>query len=65
MPDMPDDATPCPAAAATSGPLNGLRVLDFSTLLAAPQIAAILGDFGADVIKWEPPGGDPLRRIGA
>lgn len=51
--------------ASTPGALAGLRVLDLSTLLAAPQIAAILGDFGADVVKWEPPGGDPLRRIGA
>jgi crotonobetainyl-CoA:carnitine CoA-transferase CaiB-like acyl-CoA transferase len=45
--------------------LAGLRVLDISTFLAAPQIAAMLGDFGADVIKLEPPGGEALRRIGA
>ena len=45
--------------------LSGLRVVDLSTLLAAPQVAAILGDFGADVVKVEPPGGDPLRRLGA
>ena len=44
--------------------LAGLRVLDLTTLLAAPQIAAMLGDFGADVVKLEPPGGDPLRQIG-
>jgi crotonobetainyl-CoA:carnitine CoA-transferase CaiB-like acyl-CoA transferase len=48
-----------------AGALSGLRVLDISTLFAAPQIAAILGDFGADVVRVEPPGGDPLRRIGA
>ncbi|MDI2126087.1 CaiB/BaiF CoA transferase family protein [Yinghuangia seranimata] len=52
-------------ADAQAGPLAGLRVLDLSTLLAAPQIAALLGDFGAAVVKWEPPGGDPLRAIGA
>lgn len=44
--------------------LAGLRVLDLTSLLAAPQIAAMLGDFGADVVKVEPPGGDPLRQIG-
>jgi crotonobetainyl-CoA:carnitine CoA-transferase CaiB-like acyl-CoA transferase len=47
------------------GALEGLRVLDISNLFAAPQVAAILGDFGADVVKLEPPEGDPLRRIGA
>jgi crotonobetainyl-CoA:carnitine CoA-transferase CaiB-like acyl-CoA transferase len=45
--------------------LAGLRVLDISTFLAAPQISAMLGDFGADVIKVEPPSGEALRRIGA
>jgi crotonobetainyl-CoA:carnitine CoA-transferase CaiB-like acyl-CoA transferase len=45
--------------------LAGLRVLDISTFLAAPQIAAMLGDFGADVIKIEPPKGEALRFIGA
>jgi crotonobetainyl-CoA:carnitine CoA-transferase CaiB-like acyl-CoA transferase len=45
--------------------LQGLRVVDLSTLLAAPQVSALLGDFGADVVKIEPPEGDPLRRLGA
>jgi len=48
-----------------SGALAGLRVLDISSFLAAPQVAAFLGDFGADVIKVEPPTGEALRRIGA
>jgi crotonobetainyl-CoA:carnitine CoA-transferase CaiB-like acyl-CoA transferase len=47
------------------GALHGLRVLDISTLFAAPLIAAMLGDFGADVVKVEPPQGDPLRAMGA
>jgi crotonobetainyl-CoA:carnitine CoA-transferase CaiB-like acyl-CoA transferase len=45
--------------------LTGLRVLDISTFLAAPQISAMLGDFGADVVKIEPPKGEALRSIGA
>lgn len=45
-----------------SGPLTGLRVLDISTVYAAPFAAALLGDFGAEVLKVEMPGsGDPLR----
>src|SRR5262245_28638963 len=47
------------------GALDGLRVLDISTLFAAPQIAAVLGDLGADVVKVEPRQGDPLRAMGA
>jgi crotonobetainyl-CoA:carnitine CoA-transferase CaiB-like acyl-CoA transferase len=45
--------------------LDGLRVLDVSNLLAAPVVSAILADFGADVVKVEPPAGDPLRTMGA
>jgi crotonobetainyl-CoA:carnitine CoA-transferase CaiB-like acyl-CoA transferase len=45
--------------------LSGLTVLDISTLFSAPQISAVLADLGADVIKVEMPGGDPLRAIGA
>jgi len=46
-------------------PLEGVRVLDVATMLAAPFCAALLGDFGAEVIKVEMPGsGDPFRRFG-
>jgi len=45
-------------------PLAGLRVLELATLYAAPQVGAMLGDLGADVVKIEPPGGDPMRSMG-
>lgn len=45
--------------------LRGLRVVDLSTLLAGPQVSAVLADFGADVVKVEPPEGDPLLHLGA
>lgn len=46
-------------------PMAGVRVLDIATFIAAPMAAAILGEFGADVIKIEQPGGgDPWRRYG-
>lgn len=47
-----------------AGALDGLRVLDLSTLFSAPQISALLGDFGADVVKVEPREGDLQRRLG-
>jgi len=46
-----------------SAPLAGVRVLELGSLIAGPFCAKTLGDFGAEVIKVEPPGeGDPLRR---
>lgn len=49
---------------APQGPLVGLKVIDAATLFAGPQIATMLGDFGADVIKVEHPRGDPVRDHG-
>ena len=45
-------------------PLEGLRVLDCGTIIAAPYCAALLADWGAEVIKIEHPSGDGLRRSG-
>ncbi|AKF07873.1 CaiB/BaiF CoA transferase family protein [Sandaracinus amylolyticus] len=42
-------------------PLDGVRVLELGQLLAGPWAATMLAYFGADVIKVEPPGGDPIR----
>jgi len=46
-----------------SGPLTGIRVVELGSLIAGPFCAKTLGDFGAEVIKLEPPGeGDALRK---
>jgi formyl-CoA transferase len=51
------------AAPPSPGPLAGLRVVELGQLIAGPFAAKTLADFGADVVKIEPPGvGDPLRR---
>jgi crotonobetainyl-CoA:carnitine CoA-transferase CaiB-like acyl-CoA transferase len=43
------------------GPLTGVRVLEVANWLAAPAGCALLADFGAEVVKVEPPNGDPYR----
>src|SRR3546814_1417204 len=45
--------------------LSGLRVLEIGHFIAAPFCTRLLGDLGADVIKIEPPAGDPARQWGA
>jgi crotonobetainyl-CoA:carnitine CoA-transferase CaiB-like acyl-CoA transferase len=47
-----------------SGPLAGIRVIETATYVSGPFAGLLLGDMGAEVIKVEPPKGDPLRRFG-
>jgi formyl-CoA transferase len=48
-----------------TAPLDGVRVLEVANWLAAPAGCALLADFGADVVKVEPPAGDPYRGYAA
>lgn len=49
----------------TPRPLDGIRVIDVGNFLAGPYAAAMMGEFGAEVLKVEHPiGGDPMRRFG-
>ena len=67
-PTVGEQRSPGPVTAASpapqlpDGPLSGLRVVEFGQLLAGPYVGTLLGDFGADVVKIEPPPrGDAMR----
>jgi formyl-CoA transferase/succinyl-CoA--D-citramalate CoA-transferase len=49
---------------APTGPLAGTTVLELGSLIAGPFAGQLLGDYGAEVVKIEPPGGDPMRHWG-
>jgi len=46
------------------GPLHGVRIVDATTVVLGPMASQTLGDFGADVVKVEPPEGDTTRQLG-
>jgi len=57
----PSATSPIRFDPAARGPLDGVRVLDLSRMIAGNMLSLQLADFGADVVKVEPPSGDPLR----
>jgi crotonobetainyl-CoA:carnitine CoA-transferase CaiB-like acyl-CoA transferase len=60
-----DESVGSDGSALADGPLQGIRVVEFGQLLAGPYVGTLLGDFGADVIKVEPPpAGDAMRDWG-
>ncbi|WP_129782485.1 CaiB/BaiF CoA transferase family protein [Peristeroidobacter soli] len=62
-PPQGDCVTDSKPTNATPLPLQGVRVLELGSLIAGPYASALFAQFGADVIKIEPPGhGDPLRK---
>jgi crotonobetainyl-CoA:carnitine CoA-transferase CaiB-like acyl-CoA transferase len=59
------DVPPVPAGSPGPGLLTGLRVLDFSLWRPGPYATQLLAELGAEVLKVEPPGGDPMRAFPA
>ena len=47
-----------------AGPMEGIKVVELGVWVAGPAAGGILADWGADVVKIEPPDGDPARMFG-
>ena len=47
----------------THGPLHGVKVVEMGVWVAGPAVTGVMADWGADVIKVEPPTGDPQRAV--
>lgn len=61
---FPSESVPSSLVSSGIRPLDGIRVIDMGLFTAGPLAGRILSDLGADVVKVEPPDGDPTRRIG-
>lgn len=61
MPGRPQEAVPSPAAARAGLPLDGIRVVESCRRIQGPLAGHVLSLLGAQVVRIEPPGGDPLR----
>ena len=52
-----------PATDTATGPLAGIRAVELGVWVAGPSAGAVLADWGASVVKIEPPAGDPFRGL--
>lgn len=62
--DLPNPAHPQADQHAQPGPLQGVSIVDLSTVISGPLATALLADQGAEVVKVEPPEGDTARKVG-